>query len=121
VIEVVSTERCVSCDVCVAVCPTNVFDTGPGGIPVIARQSDCQTCFMCEAHCPADALFVAPLTHPVPDGSPLRDEAHLTETGLLGSYRRELGWGRGRKPGARLAVGPELGRARITPSSLGES
>ena len=56
-IEIVSKERCVTCDVCVAVCPTNVFDTGPDGIPVIARQDDCQTCFMCEAHCPADALF----------------------------------------------------------------
>ncbi|GAA4953276.1 4Fe-4S dicluster domain-containing protein [Actinoplanes utahensis] len=117
-IELVSESRCVSCDVCIAVCPTNVFDAGPGGIPVIARQSDCQTCFMCEAHCPADALFVAPQTHPVPDGSPLRDESHLASSGLLGSYRREIGWGRGRRPGARLAVGPELGRARITPAAL---
>jgi NAD-dependent dihydropyrimidine dehydrogenase PreA subunit len=115
VIEVVSAARCVTCDVCIAVCPTNVFDRGPDGLPVIARQSDCQTCFMCEAHCPADALFVAPLRHPAEPGSPLRDEAHLAAGGLLGSYRREIGWGRGRKPGARLAVGPELGRARITP------
>ncbi|GAA4587937.1 NAD-dependent dihydropyrimidine dehydrogenase PreA subunit [Actinoplanes octamycinicus] len=114
-IEVVSTDRCVSCDVCVAVCPTDVFDRGPDGVPVIARQEDCQTCFMCEAHCPADALFVAPLRHPVEPGSPLRDETYLAERGLLGSYRKEIGWGRGRKPGARLAVGPELGVARITP------
>jgi hypothetical protein len=55
------------------------------------------------------------LTHPAPLDSPLRDEAHVTEAGLLGSYRREIGWGRGRKPGARTAIGPELGRARITP------
>ena len=51
-----------------------------------------------------------------PPGSPLVDEAHVTDTGLLGSYRREIGWGRGRKPGARIAIGPELGRARITPA-----
>jgi hypothetical protein len=69
-----------------------------------------------EAYCPADALFVAPLTRPAPPDSPLRAEAYVTDTGLLGSYRRELGWGRGRKPGARTAVGPELGRARITPA-----
>lgn len=114
-IEVVSAQRCVTCDVCIAVCPTNVFDRGPDGLPVIARQSDCQTCFMCEAHCPADALFVAPPREPVDPGSPLRDEAYLVDRGLLGSYRREIGWGKGRKPGARLAVGPELGKARITP------
>ena len=117
-IEVVSASRCVTCDVCIAVCPTNVFDRGADGVPVIARQNDCQTCFMCEAHCPADALFVAPLTHPAPPDSPLRDEDHVTDTGLLGSYRRELGWGRGRKSGARTAVGPELGRARITPAPV---
>ena len=115
-IEIVSQSRCVTCDVCIAVCPTNVFDRGADGIPVIARQSDCQTCFMCEANCPADALFVAPLTDPVPAGSPLRDEAHVVGTGLIGSYRKEIGWGRGRKPGARNAIGPELGRARITPA-----
>jgi NAD-dependent dihydropyrimidine dehydrogenase PreA subunit len=107
-IEVVSRERCITCDRCVEVCPRNVFDRGEDGVPVIARQADCQTCFMCEAYCPADALFVAPLAQPVEPDSPLRDEAHLAATGLLGSYRREIGWGRGRTPGAAVAVGPEL-------------
>lgn len=115
-IELVSQSRCVTCDVCIAVCPTNVFDRGADGVPVIARQSDCQTCFMCEANCPADALFVAPQTGPVPADSPLRDEEHVVATGLIGSYRKEIGWGRGRRPGARLAIGPELGRPRITPA-----
>jgi ferredoxin len=59
---------------------------------VIKRQADCQTCFMCEAWCPTDALFVAPQTEPVVADSPYRDEAWLIERGLLGSYRRELGW-----------------------------
>ena len=99
-IELVSTERCIGCDVCIRACPTNVFDRGPGRIPVIARQGDCQTCFMCEAWCPTDALFVAPLTEPAPAGSPFRDEAVLAERDLLGSYRREIGWGKGRTPGA---------------------
>ena len=117
-IEIVSGSRCVTCDVCIAVCPTDVFERGADGVPVIARQDDCQTCYMCEAHCPADALFVAPLTHPAPPGSPLRDEERLATGGLLGSYRKEIGWGRGRRPGARLAVGPELGAARITPAAL---
>ncbi len=51
-IELVSEERCIQCDVCVDVCPTNVFDAVPGGPPVIARKADCQTCFMCEVYCP---------------------------------------------------------------------
>ncbi|MBI3215686.1 MAG: ferredoxin family protein [Mycobacterium sp.] len=106
-IEVVAGERCIGCDRCVEVCPTRVFDRGPDGIPVIARQANCQTCFQCEAYCPVDALFVAPLATPVEAGSQFRDIAHLEAAGLLGGYRRELGWGSGRKLGARTAVGPE--------------
>jgi NAD-dependent dihydropyrimidine dehydrogenase PreA subunit len=108
VIEVVSAQRCIGCDKCVQVCPTNVFDSGSDGIPVIARQEDCQTCFMCEAYCPVDALFVAPTTHPQPPDAPLRDESRLAGSELLGSYRARIGWGRGRTPGARVAVGPEV-------------
>jgi NAD-dependent dihydropyrimidine dehydrogenase PreA subunit len=91
-IELVSESRCITCDKCIRVCPTNVFDRGPSGVPVIKRQSDCQTCFMCEAWCPTDALFVAPETGPADPGSNYHDEGWLLEQGLLGSYRRELGW-----------------------------
>ncbi len=64
-IELVSEQRCIKCDVCIRVCPTNVFERGADRLPVIKRQADCQTCFMCEAWCPTDALFVAPETEPV--------------------------------------------------------
>lgn len=101
-IEIVSQTRCVSRDVCVKVCPMDVFDTGTGGVPVIARQSQCQTCFMCEAYCPADALFVAPLSDPAPLGSAFLDEAALAASGALGAYRRAVGWGHGRTPGSAL-------------------
>lgn len=107
-IELISESRCIDCDKCVAVCPTNVFDAVPGGHPVIARQSDCQTCFMCEAHCPVDALFVAPLAGPAPAGSVYRDEAALAEAGRLGEYRAWIGWGRGRRPGSLRDTNPEL-------------
>jgi NAD-dependent dihydropyrimidine dehydrogenase PreA subunit len=105
-IEVVDADRCIACDRCINVCPTRVFDRGPGGIPVIARHDSCQTCFQCEAYCPADALFVAPLATRVPADSPFRDAEELAASGLLGGYRRELGWGGGRALGARTAVGP---------------
>lgn len=107
-IEVVSEQRCIGCDRCVQVCPTDVFDTGPDGLPVVARQSDCQTCFLCEAYCPVDALFVAPQRAALPLGHPLTDERQVVERGLLGSYRAQIGWGHGRVAGATLAVGPAL-------------
>jgi NAD-dependent dihydropyrimidine dehydrogenase PreA subunit len=98
VIELVSPSRCIDCNKCVEVCPTNVFDEVPGGHPVIARQQDCQTCFMCEAHCPDDALYVSPLRAPAPAGSSHLDEARLLREGYFGSYRARLGWGGERHP-----------------------
>jgi NAD-dependent dihydropyrimidine dehydrogenase PreA subunit len=95
-IELVSDERCINCDICVRVCPTNVFDAVPGGHPVIARQEDCQTCFMCELYCPVDALFVAPEA----DRSAPQSEGDLRARGLLGGYRAAVGWGAGQVPGA---------------------
>lgn len=107
-IEIVDADRCIACDRCVDVCPTRVFDRGPDGVPVIARHDSCQTCFQCEAYCPTDALFVAPLATRAPADSAFRDAAELAAVGLLGGYRRELGWGSGRALGARTAVGPPL-------------
>ncbi len=96
-IELVSATRCVQCNLCVTVCPTNVFDAVVDAPPKIARQSDCQTCFMCELYCPVDALYVAPEVDPLP----AIDESALVTAGLLGSYRADVGWGKGRKPQAQ--------------------
>jgi len=96
-IELVSETRCVGCDVCVDVCPTNVFDAVPDGAPIIARQNDCQTCFMCELYCPTDALFVAPEAE---RSAPVH-EHELEQRGMLGAYREAVGWGRGRTAGAK--------------------
>lgn len=90
-IELVSQDRCVSCKLCVKVCPTNVFDEGEGGIPVIARQEDCQTCFICEAYCPVDALYVSPLA----DELEQVEEQELIANGRLGSWRQTIGWTKG--------------------------
>jgi NAD-dependent dihydropyrimidine dehydrogenase PreA subunit len=86
-IEVIDAERCTSCDICVNVCPTNVFDKTEG-IPVIARQNDCQTCFLCELYCPEDALYVSPLADEI---QPV-DVVALQRTNAMGSYRRAVGW-----------------------------
>lgn len=46
---------------------------------------------MCELYCPVDAMYVAPQVEPLAEV----DEKSLTEAKLLGSYRRNIGWGRG--------------------------
>ena len=89
-IELISEGRCVACNICVKVCPTNVFDEVSDGIPTIARQEDCQTCFMCEAYCPVDALYVSSLA----ERREVVSEPALIAGGLLGSYRRDIGWGK---------------------------
>jgi NAD-dependent dihydropyrimidine dehydrogenase PreA subunit len=96
VIEIVSARRCIACDVCVKVCPANVFAARPGAPPAIARQADCQTCFLCEIYCPTDALYVAPDA----EGPAPVSEAEIEAAGLFGSYARALGWRRGRPGGA---------------------
>ncbi|GAX45391.1 hypothetical protein NIES4075_64120 [Tolypothrix sp. NIES-4075] len=45
---------------------------------------------MCELYCPVDALYVVPQVEPLESV----DEKSLKETGLLGSYRNNIGWGR---------------------------
>jgi len=93
-IEVISESRCIECNQCVSVCPTNVFEKVEDGVPVIARQDDCQTCFMCELYCPVDALYVAPESER-PIGV---TEQEALEQGLIGGYREKVGWGKGRTP-----------------------
>jgi NAD-dependent dihydropyrimidine dehydrogenase PreA subunit len=94
-IEFISDSKCVSCGLCVSVCPTSVFEQEKGKVPVIARKDDCQTCFMCEVYCPVDALYVSPTVEEVKV-----NELELEESEFLGSYRREIGWGKGKSPGA---------------------
>ena len=92
-IELVIASRCIDCDRCVKVCPTNVFDAVSGGHPVIARQQDCQTCFLCELYCPTDALYVGPdCEQPEPV-----DEQSITQTDWPQQYRRDSGWGKNRQ------------------------
>lgn len=105
-IEVVSRQRCIECGLCVKVCPTNVFDRTETGLPVIARQEDCQTCFICEAYCPADALYVSPFA----DMEQKVTEEELIAIGIIGSWRETVGWGRGRTRLAEIDETPFIDR-----------
>ena len=62
-IESVDAELCTGCELCLIVCPTDVFRPDPeSGAVRIAYPEDCQTCFSCELDCPVDAIRVGPLT-----------------------------------------------------------
>lgn len=110
-IELIVADRCIACNICSNVCPNDVFDKAPGELPVIARQADCVTCFLCEAFCPVDAMYVGPNARPEPV-----DAAALIESGVLGSYRRALGWDRN-KPGAPDTDPPSPGGPMPPPQS----
>jgi len=97
-IKYLSNDRCIACNQCVKVCPTNVFEKVDGENPIIARQADCQTCFMCELYCPVDALFVSPLL----DNTDEPQTITAREQAALGSYREAVGWGNGRKATAAM-------------------
>ena len=101
-IEIVSGRRCIACDICVKVCPANVFDPVPEAPPVIARQNDCQTCFLCEIYCPTDALYVAPDA----EGPTAVTEAEIEAKGLFGSYA--TGVGMAPRQTGRDRQGPDL-------------
>ncbi|WP_084197128.1 4Fe-4S dicluster domain-containing protein [Solimonas soli] len=88
-IELVFEDRCTQCGKCEELCPSNVFDIGAKGFPVIARQEECSTCYLCEAHCPADALYVGPLRTP----QPVTHE-HVLKLEVLGDFRRGVGFDR---------------------------
>ncbi|WP_454190873.1 4Fe-4S binding protein [Paenibacillus sp. Marseille-Q7038] len=104
-IELVSDSRCIGCNMCVKVCPTNVFDKTED-VPVIARQEDCQTCFICEAYCPVDALYVSPYA----DEAIEVNELQLANDGVLGSWRKTIGWGPGRVKIASIDQTPFINR-----------
>ncbi|MFN5751615.1 MAG: 4Fe-4S binding protein [Pseudanabaena sp.] len=93
-IELVSATRCIQCNICVSVCPTNVFERVVNAPPVIARQSNCQTCFMCELYCPVDALYVDSNANE----HVVVDEKTLIASGVLGSYRKSIGWSKEKVP-----------------------
>jgi NAD-dependent dihydropyrimidine dehydrogenase PreA subunit len=103
-IEIVSTSRCTGCNICVRVCPTNVFEIVAGGAPRIARQDDCQTCFMCELYCPEDALFVAGNADYPTVVSEMSDQTQA----LMGDYRNAVGWGPGQTSTADQDSGYQL-------------
>ena len=117
-IELVVEGRCNGCQACVDVCPRNVFEVGPDGRALIARQADCQTCFLCELYCPVDALYVAPEY----EQARTVDAGAVLASGLLGQYRRDSGWGEwaATVPNEHWRMGQIFERARAMAAAVPE-
>ena len=47
---------CKACGICIAFCPTQVFEPDRNGKPVIARPEACTQCTVCWTHCPDFAI-----------------------------------------------------------------
>ena len=58
-VHAINDDRCVGCDACVAVCPTNVLDLINNKSRVL-RFQDCIQCEQCMWVCPTDALVMYP-------------------------------------------------------------
>ncbi|MEZ4402559.1 MAG: NAD(P)-binding domain-containing protein [Kofleriaceae bacterium] len=80
----INDDRCIGCEACVAVCPTNVLELLNHKV-IVARFSDCVQCEQCANKCPTTALVMyregtVPSTLTVPE----LDE-HF-QTGVPGQY-----------------------------------
>lgn len=51
-------DKCQGDEECVNACPSEVFDVGDDGKPVIAREEDCLGCETCVEVCPTGAITV---------------------------------------------------------------
>ena len=43
---------CKACNICIAMCPTQVFEPDRDGKPIQKRPEDCTQCTICWVHCP---------------------------------------------------------------------
>ncbi len=51
---------CKGCGICVAFCPTKVFELDAMGKARVVNESACVNCGFCELHCPDFAIVVSP-------------------------------------------------------------
>ena len=50
---------CKACNLCIALCPTQVFEPDRDGKPIQARPEACTQCTICWVHCPDFAILSA--------------------------------------------------------------
>ncbi len=55
---VVNAAWCKKCGICIAYCPTKVFEPAKDGLPIVVRQDECTWCELCELRCPDFAIIL---------------------------------------------------------------
>lgn len=53
---VIDAESCKRCNLCVSICPTNLFVAVPDSPPEVAYPEECWHCNACVLDCPAKAI-----------------------------------------------------------------
>ena len=56
--QIIYRDWCKACGICMAFCPTKVYDRDESGKPIPARPDDCIGCRFCELHCPDFAITI---------------------------------------------------------------
>jgi 2-oxoglutarate ferredoxin oxidoreductase subunit delta len=49
---------CKACGICIALCPTEVFEKSETGTPIVKNPDACTGCRFCEFHCPDFAISI---------------------------------------------------------------
>lgn len=60
---------CKGCGLCIAFCPSDVFEAGDDGHPRVRFPERCTGCEWCQDHCPDMAIDVIRHTTPTNNGS----------------------------------------------------
>jgi 2-oxoglutarate ferredoxin oxidoreductase subunit delta len=55
---IIDKKRCTSCNICIDICPVEVFSRDKDNKVVVSKPDECIGCRACEAQCPKSAIII---------------------------------------------------------------